>query len=165
MNDLLRITGLAEVVLNVADLNRSVDFYRKVMGFQLHSSVSLEGATADPDGDPTIVFLTIRELDTPLGGGGHPQLLVLIDYRRHIFTRNRMSALNASQSPLNHIAFEVSPGSLDSHADRLAAFGIDTSRMDFPSLNASAVFFSDPDGNTLELIANSRERAVEGSAL
>lgn len=161
MNDHLKITGLAEVVLNVTDLNRSVDFYQTIMGFQLHSSVSLEEITPDPDGKPTIVFLTIRELDTPLGGGGHPQLLALIDYRRHVFTRMRMFTLDISQSPLNHIAFEVSPGSLDAHADRLTACGIKTTRMDFSSLNASAIFFSDPDGNTLEFIANSSEHVLE----
>jgi catechol 2,3-dioxygenase-like lactoylglutathione lyase family enzyme len=165
MNDHFKITGLAEVVLNVTDLNRSVDFYQTLMGFQLHSSVSLEETTPAPEGDPTIVFLTIRELDTPLGDGGHPQLLALIDYRRHVFTRRRMFALNISQSPLNHIAFEVSPSSLDAHAERLAACGIETTRMDFPSLNASAIYFSDPDGNTLELIANSSEHAVERSGV
>lgn len=163
MFDHQTIIGLAEVVLNVTDLNRSVDFYRKIMNFQLHSAVSLEDTTPDPDGSPTIVFLTIRDLDTPLGSGGHPQLFALVDYRRHIFTRNRMLALDVSQSPLNHIAFEVAPGSLDAHADRLAAFGIATSRMEFPSLNASAIFFSDPDGNTLELIAHSSGRAEKQS--
>jgi catechol 2,3-dioxygenase-like lactoylglutathione lyase family enzyme len=157
MDEHLKITGLAEVVLNVTDLGRSVDFYRVTMGFPVHSSVSLETMEPDPDGTPTIVFLTICDLDTPLGAGGHPQLLALIDYRRHVFTRARMMALSTSQSPLNHIAFEVRPDSLDHHAARLATLGIDTTRMAFPALNAAAIFFSDPDGNTLELIAHSRD--------
>lgn len=156
MSDLLTITGLAEVVLNVNDLDVSVDFYCKILGFKIHSSVSLENSTPDPNGKPTIVFLTVRELDTPLGDGGHPQLLALIDFRRHVFTRTRMTALSFSQSPLNHVAFEVLPGTLDAHADRLASFQIEIKRMEFPALNASALFFSDPDGNTLEFIANSR---------
>ncbi len=140
MDEQLKITGLAEVVLNVADLDRSVDFYSTVLGFRVHSSVSLEEITPDPDGPPTIVFLTICETDTPLGVGGHPQLLALIDYRRHFFARARVTALNVAQSPLNHIAFEVPPGTLESHEDRLAAFGINTTRMTFPALRASAIF-------------------------
>ena len=41
----------------------------------------------DPEGEPTIAFLTIRETETPLGCNGHPELFVLIDYRRHVFAK------------------------------------------------------------------------------
>ncbi len=157
MGDAMGILGLSEVVLNVSDLGRSVDFYSNVLNFRVHSSVSLEDTEPNPDGEPTIVFLTIRELDTPLGKGGHPQMLALIDYRRHVYTRGRQKSLDVSQTPLNHIAFEVLPGSLDAHATRLQTLGIATTRMDFPALNASAIFFSDPDGNTLELIAHKQQ--------
>ncbi len=39
---------------------------------------------AGPDGELTVAFLTITDMDTPLGRHGHPQLLALIDYRRQL---------------------------------------------------------------------------------
>ena len=78
------VTGVSELVLSVADLPQARDFYMQVLGFPLHSEFSMEDSVADPDGEPTITFLTICETDTPLGRGGHPQLLVLIDYQRHV---------------------------------------------------------------------------------
>ena len=82
------ITGVAEIVLNVRDLPRMRQFYEDVLGFGLLSQACHEhGPEPDPEGEPTIAFLTIKELDTPLGRHGHPQLLALIDYRRHAFAR------------------------------------------------------------------------------
>ena len=82
------ITGVAEIVLSVKDLPGMRRFYEDVLGFPLLSQAAhTKGMVADPDGEPTIVFLTIRELETPLGRHGHPQLLVLIDYRRHVFAK------------------------------------------------------------------------------
>ena len=43
------------------------------------------GPKNESGGDPTIAFLTIRPLDTPLGRHGHPQLLALIDSARALF--------------------------------------------------------------------------------
>lgn len=126
----------------------------RVMGFPLHSEVSLEEAVADPDGEPTITFLTICETNTPLALGGHPQLMALIDYRRHIHARRRFVGHDISQSTLNHLAFEIPPDSFDAHASRLSDLGIALWFSDFPAMNARAMFFSDPEGNLLELICH-----------
>lgn len=149
-----RITGIAEIVLNVMDLSKMREFYTRVLGFQLHSEVSMERETVDPNGDPTISFLTICDGDSPLAQGGHPPMLVLIDYRRHVFARRRVLGHDATRSTLNHLAFEISPGSLEQHADRLAQFDIDIAFSEFPDLQAHALFFQDPEGNTLELICH-----------
>jgi catechol-2,3-dioxygenase len=117
------------------------------MGFLLHSELSMEDAMADPDGEPTITFLTICETNTPLGLGGHPQLLALIDYRRHVHARRRFVGHDASQSTLNHVAFEIPSDSFDAHARRLCDLGIDTSFSGFPAMNARAIFLNDPEGN------------------
>lgn len=98
------ITGVSEVVLNVADLPKVRDFYVRVLGFPIHSEVSLETSVVDPNGDPTISFLTICETNTPLGRGGHPQLLALIDYRRHLHSRKRFVGHDVTQSTLNHLS-------------------------------------------------------------
>lgn len=148
------ITGVSEVVLNVADLPRSREFYMRIMGFPLHSELSMEEAVADPDGAPTITFLTICQTNTPLGRGGHPQLLALIDYRRHVHARRRFVGHDTSKSTLNHLAFEIPPDSFDAHAGRLTDLGIELSFAEFPSMSARAMFLSDPEGNLLELICH-----------
>ncbi len=124
------------------------------LGFPLHSELSMEASVADPNGEPTISFLTICETDTPLGRGGHPQLLALIDYRRHVYARERFVGHDATQSTLNHLAFEVPQESFDDHAKRLGKLGVDLSFSDFPAMNARAMFFKDPEGNVLELICH-----------
>ncbi|MEM8875184.1 MAG: VOC family protein [Planctomycetota bacterium] len=148
------VIGVSEIVLNVNDLGVMRDFYRNVVGFELHSEVSLETEVADPDSDPTITFLTIAEADTPLGRGGHPQLLALIDYRRHVWAKGHTSDVNPQGSPLNHMAFEISPEDYDAHRQRLTGLGIQLTFSEFPAVNARAMFFVDPEGNRIEFIAH-----------
>lgn len=148
------ITGVSEIVLSVADLPKVRDFYMQVLGFPLHSELSMETAVADPDGQPTITFLTICDTNTPLSRGGHPQLLALIDFRRHVFARKRFTGHDVAQSTLNHLAFEIPPDSFDDHVNRLQQLGIEITFSDFPLMNARAIFFKDPEGNALELITH-----------
>ncbi len=149
------ITGVAEIVLSVKDLPRMRRFYEEVLGFPLLSQAAhTEGMEADPDGEPTIAFLTIRELSTPLGRHGHPQLLALIDYRRHVFAKPSFDGHDPRRSTLNHLAFEIDPESYDDEAERLQELGLAPRRTAFPAMNAKALFFKDPEGNTLELICH-----------
>ena len=84
---------MAEVALNVCDLPRMRRFYEEVLGFPLlYQGCHEDGPEPDPAGEPTIAFLTIAEADTPLGRRGHPQILALIDYRRHAFVAGAGSA-------------------------------------------------------------------------
>lgn len=148
------VTGVSEVVLSVADLPKMRKFYTEVLGFRLHSESSLETAVADPQGKPTITFLTICDTDTPLGHGGHPQLLALIEYQRHLNAKTRFVGHDVSRSTLNHLAFEIPPTSFDEHKIRLEGMGIKLTFAEFPAMNARAMFFTDPEGNTLELICH-----------
>lgn len=154
MQDVPPITGVSEIVLSVADLPKSRDFYMQVMGFPLLKESSMEDLVPDPDGEPTITFLTICETDTPLSWGGHPQLLALIDYRRHVHAKGHFVGHDPTRSTLNHLAFEIPPESFDDHAKRLGELGIELSFSEFPAMNARAMFFADPEGNTLELICH-----------
>lgn len=163
MQETPSITCVSEIVLNVTDLPTSRDFYTRVMGFPLHSELSMEDAIPDPHGEPTITFLTICETNTPLGLGGHPQLLALIDYRRHVHAKRRFVGHDPSQSTLNHLAFEIPPSSFDAHAKRLCEFGIELTFSEFPAMNARAMFFKDPEGNALELICNHSSKPQETS--
>ncbi|HNO79803.1 MAG TPA: VOC family protein [Phycisphaerae bacterium] len=150
------ITGVAEIVLSVRDLPQMREFYRSVLGFGVFSEGCYETQDGPTEGgEPTICFLTIREIDTPLGRHGHPQLLALIDHRRHVFARPRFDGHDVRRSTLNHLAFEIPPESYDAHNQRLVALGLNPTYSEFPAMNAKAIFFKDPEGNTLELICHS----------
>jgi catechol-2,3-dioxygenase len=59
------------VVINVGDLNRSIDFYREVLGFALLSQQEQLAAVSAPGSDhPQVIVL--REFgSSPLGGARH----------------------------------------------------------------------------------------------
>lgn len=147
------VLGLAEVVLNVDDLNRATRFYQDVLGFGLVSEGNFEDPP-DPEGEPTISFLEVQPTDTPLGRNGHPVLLALIDYRRHAAAKKRFEALKLEHSPLNHLAFEIESEDYDTHLNRLIELGLEPVEVVFESMQAKAMFFRDPEGNTLELICH-----------
>ena len=150
------ILGPAEIVLSVRDLPAMRGFYRDVLGFPVHGEAShTVGAEPDADGPPTICFLTIGDTDTPLGRSGkHPCLLVLIDHVRHVFARGRLQGHDVTRSTLNHLAFEIPIDAFEDHAARLRAHGLDVTCSRFPAMSARAMFFNDPEGNRLELIAH-----------
>ena len=145
------VTGVAEIVLSVRDLPLMRAFYQDVLGFEFLEDACHElGPDPEPGGQPTIAFLTIKALDTPLGQHGHPQLLALIDYQRHVFARPRFDGHEPSKSTLNHLAFEIPPGRYNSERQRLTTLGLAPETTRFPAMSARALFFSDPEGNLLE---------------
>ena len=59
------------VVMNVADLDRSIDFYREVLDFTLLSQKEQLAAVSAPESDRAQVIV-LRELgSSPLAGGRH----------------------------------------------------------------------------------------------
>ena len=150
------ITGVSEIVLSAADLPQMREFYVNVLGFPVHSELSMEAAEPDPDGEPTITFLTITDTGSPLSQGGHPQMLALIDYRRHIYAKRRLTGHDINSSTLNHLAFEIPPESYDAHLARLRKLELEPTEAEFPAVQAKAIFFADPEGNRLELICSAK---------
>jgi catechol-2,3-dioxygenase len=159
MDAMPAITGVAEIVLNVRDLPKMRDFYQEVLGFKLLSEACHEtGPEPDADGEPTITFLTIKGVDTPLGRHGHPQLLALIDFQRHVFAKETFDGHEPTRSTLNHLAFEIPPESYEAHKERLEAFGLHPRPVTFPAMTARALFFNDPEQNVLELICHAARK-------
>ncbi|MDX1384055.1 MAG: VOC family protein [Thermoanaerobaculia bacterium] len=150
------ILGIAEVVLNVVDIETMSAFYREVLGLAFHSDARLP---AEEDGDerPTIVFLRVMDPGTPLSSGDHPQLLALIDPARHGPAQGQFAAVRAAASTLNHLAFEIAPDDHDRELARLDELGLAPRVVEFPHMAARAIFFYDPEGNTLELISHDPE--------
>jgi catechol 2,3-dioxygenase-like lactoylglutathione lyase family enzyme len=131
------------------------DLYREVLGFKLLSEACPEtGLEPDADWEPTIAFLTIKEVDTPLGRHRHPQLLALIDFRRHVFAKGKFAGHEPTRSTLNHLPFEIPPESYEAYKERLESFGLRPSPVTFPAMTARALFFDDPEQNVLELICH-----------
>jgi catechol-2,3-dioxygenase len=140
----LRVMHIAEVGLRVKDLLRMVAFYQEVLGLEIVRAY------------PTMVFLKAGELDSPLGRGGHPQLLVLFD---------RRVQLDISLTTLDHFAFEILLEQYPTERERLQQMGLEvTERIwqgEYAWLRARSLFFDDPDGNTIELIAHDPSTANE----
>jgi catechol 2,3-dioxygenase-like lactoylglutathione lyase family enzyme len=130
-------------------------FYEEVLGFELLSQAShTTGMEPDPEGEPTIAFLTIRQTETPLGRNGHPELFVLIDYRRHVFAKTRFDGHEPRTSTLNHLAFEIPYENYEAERRRLEDLGLEPRPTVFEGMRARALFFQDPEDNTLELICH-----------
>ena len=138
------IKGVAEIVINVQNISASTKFYQEVLGFELHSQF--------PDTEPTIVFLTVAELDSALGHGGHPQLFALVDPKRH--THDSYMGVDNQRSSLNHLAFEIDREDFESEKQRLQSLGLVVKTTDFPHMQATGMFFRDPEGNLIELICH-----------
>ena len=139
-----RIMHVAEVGLSVKDLPRSVVFYQEILGLEIVRAY------------PTIVFLKVGELDSPLGRGGHPQLLVLFD---------RQVQIDIALTTLDHIAFEIPLEHFQAERERLQQLGLEVSeriwRGEYAWLGARSLFLDDPDGNNVELIARDPNAANE----
>jgi len=135
---------IAELGLRVTDLPRAVAFYQEVLGLEIVRAY------------PTIVFLKVGELDSPLGRGGHPQLLVLFD---------RKVKLDIALTTVDHFAFEILLEQYPTERERLQQMGLElTERIwqgEYAWLRARSVFFDDPDGNTIEFIAHDSNAADE----
>ena len=151
------VRGVAEVVLNVRDLPAMVAFYAGVLGFRAFEPDPVAGvpsSVAPDEGKPTIVFLRIGSVETLAArpGAAHAPLLVLIDPARHASVAGRFGDPSPATSTLNHLAFDFDEADYEPEADRLGALGIEVRRVAFAWMGAKALFFADPEGNTIELI-------------
>ena len=127
------ITGLAEIVLNVRDMERALGFYRDLLGLTVSS----------PPGMANPVFLHVGN-----SADGLPALAVLVRMPPDAgpFTAPR---------PLHHLAFSVSPGGLADLEMALREREIEVRFGQHPTLGLRTMYAFDPDGNEVEFIAPS----------
>lgn len=132
-----RVMHIAEVGLRVKDLASMTTFYQEVLGLEIVRAY------------PKHVFLKAGELNSPLGHGGHPQLLVLFD---------REERLDIGLTTLDHLAFEIPFEQYDDERARLKALSLELVERvwsgEYAWLRAHSMFFDDPEGNTIEFIAH-----------
>lgn len=121
--------NLAEVVLVVDDLDRSIRFYRDVLGLELFSPPQL----------PT-KFLRIGH-----SAGSVPQQIVLVP-RSGPTSGERVKVLH-------HIGLEVAPEDFEPERRRLQAAGFELRTGQHPFMPVEAFYLDDPDGNEIEIAA------------
>jgi catechol 2,3-dioxygenase-like lactoylglutathione lyase family enzyme len=131
-----QVMHFAEVGLRVRDLPAMVAFYQDLLGLE----IALAGQNH--------VFLKVGDLQSPLGAVDHPQMLVLFD---------RGFEPDIALTTLDHIAFEIPSDQYDQQWERLQARGFALRERSWPDTlawRARSLFFRDPEGNVIELIAH-----------
>jgi len=128
-----RIRGLAEVVLFVREVERSLAFYRDLLGLTVIS----------PEGFPA-VFLRVGD-----ERGGVPQQIVLVPRPPNA----RPTATTKEERDLHHIGLEVAADEYAAERERIVQRGISIRGGQHPFLPVEAFYLDDPDGNEVEIVA------------
>ncbi len=132
------IRGLTEVVIWVHNLEKSLHFYRDVLGLRVMSPPDFRGA----------VFLQAGQSQA-----GAPQQIVLVPLPQGApaFPGER------TQRPLHHIGIELAPEDFEAESDRRRSLGCEVRFGEHPFLALKGMYLDDPDGNEVELIASKGE--------
>lgn len=122
-----KIKGIAEVVLNVSDLEASLKFYQEVLGLEVI-------------GRPGPVFLQAGKPAVTI-----PQMIVLFPLPPDAkeFTPPRT---------LHHLALELAPEDFDAEEKRLKKLGYEIRYGEHPVIPSRTMYVDDPDGNEVEFI-------------
>jgi catechol 2,3-dioxygenase-like lactoylglutathione lyase family enzyme len=131
-----RVKGLGEVSIRVKNLDAMHKFYEEVVGLKLLRR------------DESFVFFKIAE-----GYGGHSQNLALFDATNRGFIETKSLELSPNQTTLHHIALNVALEDFESERSRLEGAGLKVNATVHEWLHVRSMYFSDPEGNLLELVA------------
>jgi catechol 2,3-dioxygenase-like lactoylglutathione lyase family enzyme len=150
------ITGILHTGLTVSDLDRSLAFYRDLLGLELitqwdSSQPYLRTIVGYPDAELRIALL---RLPGPTGAAGHH--IELLEYRR---PRGRRGDADTYNPGNGHVAFMVDD--LETTYTELRAKGVrfKSAPVDIThgrNAGGRAVYFFDPDDITLEMIQPAR---------
>jgi catechol-2,3-dioxygenase len=124
-----QIVGISEIVLWSADKERSLRFYRDLLGLEVISPPTLPN-----------VFLKVGE-----GNAGIPQMVVLVPKTEEVKAR-------PSGYQLHHMAFELPEADFDAQHAALVAAGYAPRGGKHPVLASRTMYVDDPDGNEVEFI-------------
>lgn len=147
------LTGILHTGLTVSDLDRSIAFYRDLLGLELiaqwdSSLPYLRAIVAYPDAELRIALLRL-----PQSGDGAPgHHIELLEYRRPRGQRGDPNTYNPGNG---HVAFMVAD--IDKTYAELSAKGVRFKSAPVPithgrNAGAKGVYLFDPDDITLEMI-------------
>lgn len=132
------VLGLAEIVLWTHDMDKSLGFYRDLLGLEV-----ISGA------DFPKLFLS-----TGIGRAGVPEMIVLMPHPGP----GKAFPAPKPERVLHHMAFAVEPVAYDNLESRCRKAGLDVRQGVHPVLKGVRTFYvDDPEGNEVEFIANCEE--------
>lgn len=130
-------TSLAEIVVWSRDLERSLAFYRDLLGF------------TEMEQKPEVKPRFLQVAEAAGGSGGVPQMMVLVPHPEP----HESFPTNKADRPLHHMAFAVSAAGYDDLEVRCRDSGLEVRGGVHPVLRAVRTFYiDDPDGNEVEII-------------
>jgi catechol 2,3-dioxygenase len=137
----IRPLGVGEVVVRVADLQRSLAFYGDVLGFKLirvlHDAIAFMRVADGVEGHTQIIGLFSRDWPASRAGktwdGSAPGL-----------------------STLHHFAIEISMADYDATLDYLTRQGLSPNTAIHARIGWRSIYVSDPDENTVEFVCYDR---------
>jgi glyoxylase I family protein len=133
------ITGIQHVGIVVGDINRSIDFYKNVLGLEVGEKWEFEpGATLGSSMKlpRRVVFISVKNA-----------FFELLDLTES--TKINPEGVSGSTVGLHHIAFNVEK--IHDFAADLGKKGIRFTTGPVDLKDITVAFFEDPDGNMLEL--------------
>ncbi|MFC4358714.1 VOC family protein [Halobium salinum] len=125
------IAGLGEIALRVDDLDAMATFYEEVVGLRRMER------------SETMAFF-----DVAAGVEGHTQILALFDR-----SERQAHPPESGRSTLDHFAFGIPLDAYEDERERLRGHGIDPEETTFEWVSWRSLFFYDPEGNHVELVA------------
>jgi catechol-2,3-dioxygenase len=122
-----KIKGLAEIVLNVHNLEAALKFYQQVLGLEII-------------GRPGPVFLKAGSPAVSV-----PQMVVLVPLPPQ-------AGPFETPRTLHHLALELEPQDFEAEEQRLKQLGYQIRYGQHPVIPSRTMYVSDPEGNEVEFI-------------
>ncbi len=140
-----QIAGLGEIAIRCGDINAMAAFYSRVLGLPILSD------TRDSAG---IIFFQLQS-----GMHGHTSVLALFKHdagRADLHPQSDQPPVTGAQSSLHHIALSLSRAEQEKAIAHYEAIGQDYNLQVFDWIGWRGLFTTDPEGNTVELVAADR---------
>jgi catechol 2,3-dioxygenase-like lactoylglutathione lyase family enzyme len=142
----MSILRFTHIGICVTDPERSIRFYRDLLGFRLRSELRVQG-------EPSDTLLQLRDVDLRAiyleRDGARIELL----HYASPGTIGNDAPREMNRLGLTHLSLRVDD--LAGTVDGLRAAGVrvlDRSRIDIPAFDSAAVLICDPDGTLIELV-------------
>lgn len=140
-----QVRALGEIAIRCHDFAAMVAFYRDVLGLDVLKDGNSDG----------IQFFRLGE-----SYGGHTAVLALFRYdaaQRRVHPDALSAPVTGAGSSLHHLALAVDASEQDAVMAWYDQQGLDYRVEEFPWIGWRGIFTTDPEGNTVELVAKVAE--------